>query len=33
MESFIGEEEVLVLDSLLNREPVKVDEDRGDVVR
>ena len=32
MESFIGEEEVFVVDAVLYREPVKLDENRGDVV-
>ena len=33
MEGFIGEEKVFVVDALLYREPVKLDENRGDVVR
>ena len=33
MESFIGEEKVFVVDLVLYREPVKLDEYRGDVVQ
>ena len=33
VESFVCEEEVFVVDVVLYREPVKLDENRGDVVR
>ena len=33
VESFVCEEEVFVVDAVLYREPVKVDENRSDVVR
>jgi len=33
VESFIGEEKVFVIDAVLYREPVKLDEYWGDVVR
>ena len=33
VESFLCEEEVFVVDVVFNREPVKLDENRGDVVR
>ena len=33
VESFVCEEEVFVVDAVLYREPVKLDENRGDVVR
>ena len=33
MESFIGEEKVFVVDAVLYREPVKLDEYRSDVIR
>ena len=33
VESFIGEEKIFVVDAVLYREPVKLDENRGDVVR
>lgn len=32
MESFVGEEKVFVVDAVLYREPVELDENRGDVV-
>ena len=33
VESFVREGEVFVVDAVLYREPVKLDENRGDVVR
>ena len=33
VESFFCEEEVFVVNAVLYREPVKLDENRGDVVR
>ena len=33
VESFVCEEEVFVVDAILYRKPVKLDENRGDVVR
>ena len=33
VESFVCEEEVFVVDAVLYQEPVKLDENRGDVVR
>lgn len=33
MESFIGEEKIFVVDAVLYRESVKLDENRGDVVQ
>lgn len=33
VESFIGEEKIFVVDTVLYREPVKLNENKGDVVQ